>query len=204
MGVGGTLWGDARRRRAGGLRRGLVSVLTLVAVLYAVQLVNAALGQRLCGLGVRPRSLFGLPGIALHPFLHASFGHLLANTLPLVVLGGLIAVRGRREFVELCVWVVLLEGVGVWLLGGAGTVQVGVSGLVFGCFGYLVARGWYERKFASVAVGLLVILLYGGAIWGVLPGRPGISWYGHLFGLVAGGLAARIEFVPSSRARPRR
>ena len=69
--------------------------------------------------------------------------------------------------------------------------HVGASGLVFGYFGYLIVRGWYERRFGSILVAIGVIILYGGLIVGVLPTQGLVSWEAHLFGLIAGVLAAR-------------
>ena len=190
--------GDEGSRATDRLRRAASCVGKLLLVAYGLQLLNALLGYRLSLLGIRPRTLIGLVGIPLHPVLHASFGHLLVNTFPFAVLGGLVAVRGVGEFLELSLFVVLVEGAILWLFGRSGAVYLGASGLVFGYFGYLVARGWYERATLSALVSVVVLLVYSGLIWGILPVRAAVAWESHLLGLVAGILAARLAFGRSS------
>ena len=162
----------------------------MLGVMWGVALLNLLAGQRLLAFGIVPRSLDGLIGIPLCPFLHDGMAHLLANTVPLAVLGSLVVVRGRQGLGAVSAFIVLLGGVGVWLLARS-SVHVGASGLVFGYFGYLVAGGWYDRSPSSVGLAVLVIFLYGGLIWGVLPSTPRVSWEGHLFGLLAGILLAK-------------
>jgi membrane associated rhomboid family serine protease len=174
-----------------GLGQRLKWVLGFVAVLWAVEAMDWVLLGSLDGFGIRPRETFGLVGIALAPFLHGSFAHLMANTTALIPLGLLVTARRKTDLVLVSIPVVLLGGAAVWLLGRAGSVHIGASGLVFGWFGYLLALGWYERSPRAVVVALFVGLLYGGMIFGVLPGQPGISWESHLFGFFAGGFAAR-------------
>ncbi|MCH8898260.1 MAG: rhomboid family intramembrane serine protease, partial [Chloroflexi bacterium] len=128
--------------------------------------------------------------IPLSPFLHGSFGHVVSNSIPFLVLGGLIALRGRQVLLRVSFIVIGLGGAGVWALGRP-AIHIGASGLVFGYFGYLVARGWYERKLGSILMAIAVIILYGGLIVGVIPDRSLVSWEAHLFGLIAGVLAAR-------------
>lgn len=176
-----------------------------VAVLWAIELVNLLLGHRLSAWGIVPRSLFGLIGIPLSPFLHASFLHLLVNTLPFALLGGLVMLHGKQVFVEVSALTTLLGGAGVWLFGRSAS-HVGASGVIFGYFGYLVARGWYSRDPVAMGIALVTVLCYGGMIWGVVPTRLPISWEAHLFGLVAGVLAARVqgpESLQESRALAR-
>ncbi len=163
----------------------------LVAVIWAVELVNLLLGHRLNDYGLLPRTVEGLRGILLSPLLHGGFSHALSNTAPLLILGGLAAVRGRSNFLLVTLFIILVGGAGVWV-GGRAALHIGASGLVFGYFGYLVARGWYERSILSIAVALAVIAVFGwGMLSGILP-TAGVlvSWEGHLCGLIAGVLAA--------------
>ena len=162
-------------------------LIGFVAVIWVVEIVNASMGHQLNAWGIFPRSVHGLAGIPLAPFLHGSFGHVISNSIPFLVLGGLIAFRGRQVLLRVSFIVIGVGGSGVWLLGRS-AVHIGASGLVFG---YLVARGWYERRFGSILLAIVVIILYGGLILGVLPARGLVSWEGHLFGLIAGVLAAR-------------
>ena len=186
----------------------IILLLVLVAVIWLVFLVNVLLfGGDLNRYGLSPVALpyrflsefelsasyaaISLRGILLAPLLHGSFSHLLSNTFPLLLLGGFVALRGTKTLVGVSLFVVVLGGLLVWLVGRP-AVHIGASGLVFGYFGYLVAQGWYERSFVSIVVAVAVLLLYGSIIFGVLPQAGFISWEGHLFGLVAGVLAARM------------
>jgi membrane associated rhomboid family serine protease len=166
-------------------------ILGIVLLMWGIALVNAALGFRLSAWGIRPRTVSGLLGIPLSPFLHGGIGHVLVNTIPFIILGWLVILHGTRLFLEVSVFVILVSGAGIWLFGRS-AYHVGASGLIFGYFGFLVARGYYERSLGSILVAFLTILLYGGMLWGVLPVTARISWEGHLFGLLAGILAARL------------
>lgn len=140
--------------------------------------------------GVRPRSLIGLRGILLMPFLHGSIGHVLANTLPFLILGGLVMLGGVMNFFIVVAITMLVSGFGVWLFGSSGSIHIGASGLIFGFFGFLLTRAYLERSISSIILAIVVFLFYGGIIWGVLPFQNGVSWLGHLFGFFGGMLAA--------------
>jgi membrane associated rhomboid family serine protease len=163
----------------------------MVLIIWVVELVNQLLGHRLNLFGIHPRTVAGLPGIILSPFLHTGIGHVLLNTIPLVILGWLVILHGPRVFLEVSLLIIVVSGIGVWIFGRSG-YHVGASGLIFGYFGYLVARGWYERSLSSILIALVTIVLYGGILLGVLPFRAGVSWEAHLFGLLGGILAARL------------
>lgn len=163
-----------------------------VALLWAIHLVNAVIfGGDLAAFGVAPRTLSGLRGILFAPFLHGSFGHLAANTVPLLVLGWFVMLRRKRDLLYVSALSALVGGLGTWLIAPSPSVHIGASGLIFGYLGYLLSRGIFERRFWSIVGSLAVFLLYGGALFGIFPGEVGISWQGHLFGLVGGVLAAR-------------
>ena len=125
------------------------------------------------------------------PLLHANFAHLIANTAPLFVLGWLVILRRKVDFFVVTAAVTLIGGLGVWLFARPGTLHLGASGVVFGYLGYLLVRAWRERSLVAIAVALVAGILYGGALWGVLPTERGISWEGHLFGLLGGGATAQ-------------
>ena len=162
-----------------------------VALVWAVSLYGLFIDERLVyALALLPRRADGLPGILGAPLVHGSFAHLLANTVPLLVLGGMVAIRGVAYYLATTLALVVLGGLGLWALG-RDAAHVGASGLIFGYFGLLVGRGYYERRLQSVAVSILVAVLYGGMLAGVLPRDDGVSWEAHLFGLLAGGLCAR-------------
>ena len=149
------------------------------------------MGHRLSTWGILPRTEIGLTGIPLSPFLHDSFNHVLSNTVPFLILGGLVALRGSQKLIGVSLFIIVVGGAGVWLIGRP-AIHVGASGLVFGYFGYLVAAGWYDRKLGTILVAFAVIVLYGGLVVGVLPTVGFVSWEAHLLGLVAGVLAARL------------
>ena len=173
-------------------------IVGFVALIWTVELVNTLFGHRLTALGLYPRTLLGVPGIFFSPFLHTGIGHALANTIPFIILGSLVLLRSARTFVELSLFIIVVGGAAVWLVGRP-AYHVGASGLVMGYFGFLLARGWYERTVLAIAIAGVVLLLYGGALWGLLPFIPGMSWEMHLFGFLAGVLAARI--LPTDATR---
>src|SRR5262245_49235577 len=181
-------------------RQQILLLLWCVALLWMIECVNALLDHRLNIWAILPRTLTGLVGIPLSPFLHGSFAHLTLNTVPLVILGGFVVLQGTRVFLAVSFWIILLSGAALWLLGRS-AYHVGASSVIFGYFGYLVARGWYERSVTALLVALLTLGLYGGIVWGVLPTRSYVSWEGHLFGLLAGVLVARLA-MPRARGTP--
>ena len=166
-------------------------LLTILALMWVVEAVDFILGGALNAFGIRPRTIEGLIGIVLAPFLHGDFAHLISNSIPFAVLGWLILARSRDEFwrVTSIVWV--SSGVGAWLLGAANTVHIGASGVVFGYFGFLLTRAFFDRHWLSAVIAIIVIAAYGSLIFGVLPFQMGISWQGHLFGAIGGVFAAR-------------
>jgi len=176
-------------------------VAGLVAVMWVVEAVDLLPGTDLDRWGIRPRTLVGLRGVVLSPFLHGGIGHLVSNTIPFLVLGWLIAASGTVRYLEVTAIVGLTSGLGVWLLSPSQSVTIGASGLVFGYLTYLLARAIFEIKIAYLLGGLVVLFLYGGVLWGLLP-RPGISWQGHLFGALGGVAAARFLHKPGERTLP--
>ena len=166
-------------------------ILLFVGSLYVVELLDQLSGSHLQSIGgIEPRANEGLDGILFAPMLHGPWEHLLANTVPLLVFGFLLLLAGVRRWLEVTAVVWLVGGAGVWLTGGAGTLHIGASILVFGWLCYLLLRGVFSRNPGQLALGVILLLIYGGVLWGVLPGQPGVSWQGHLFGAIGGGLAA--------------
>ena len=161
-----------------------------VALLWVIESIDAALDNRLDRYGIEPRDQDGLVGILFAPLLHGGWDHLAANTVPVIVLGFLVFLGGAGYGLGVTTVVWLVAGTGIWLTGPVGTIHLGASMLVFGWLTCLLVRGFVSRRPGQLAVAVLVFLLYGGALWGVLPGQPGISWQGHLFGAVGGVLAA--------------
>lgn len=175
----------------------LFSLGAFAALLWAILIVNVVTG--LLGLdfrdyGIKPRSSAGLWGVPLHVFLHGNLAHLLANTVPLLILGGLTAVRVRTSFLGASAFIALGGGALVWIFARPNTNHIGASGLVFGFFGYLVGQGIFRRSVLSIIIAFAVIGFYGFTIlFGVLPLEEFVSWEGHLFGLIAGVFYAFLE-----------
>ena len=160
-------------------------ILILVILIWAVEVVNLLFSHGLVSWGISPRSVSGLVGIPVAPFVHAGLWHAASNTVPLFFLGVLTLAGGKRKFWETTVNVTLLSGALVWLFA-RDAYHVGASGLVFGYFGAILARAVFERSISSVAIGIVTVMAYGGLVWGILPVRSYVSFESHLFGLIAG------------------
>jgi membrane associated rhomboid family serine protease len=176
------------RRR---LLRQAIVLGSFVGLLWLLEIVDALiLRGMLDGYGIAPRALTSLPAVLAAPFLHAGFSHLLANTIPFVVLGWMVMWRRTSNLFVVFLASAIASGLGVWLFGGAHTLHLGISGVIFGFLGFLLARGYYERSVSAIVVAIVAFLLYGGILWGVLPLQQGVSWQGHLFGFVGGVVTA--------------
>jgi membrane associated rhomboid family serine protease len=169
---------------------GAILVAVLVAIMWCVEVVDAISGGDLERHGIEPHDPDALPAIAAAPFLHAGWGHLIGNTIPFLILGCAIALSGLMRVVWVTVIVAVVAGLGVWIFAPAGTVHIGASGLVFGYASYLIFRGLFSRSVMHIAVGAVVVVVYGTTLVLSLAPRDGISWQGHLFGAIGGVLAA--------------
>ena len=191
---------------------GGATILTFVALLYLIEIADQLTGHSLDRSGIRPLQERGLWGILFAPLLHANWGHLLANTVPALVLGFLVTLAGMGRFIKATAIIWILGGLGTWLLGDIdrcplGTNHIGASGLVFGWLGFLLVYGWLTRHLWQIAVSLVVLFYYGSILTGAIPvmrGCGGVSWQGHLTGAIAGVLAAYWLSSPEREARARR
>jgi membrane associated rhomboid family serine protease len=198
--VSGSLAPRTERREFPTWVSALITVVCFVALLYVIELADVVSGSRLERDGIRPLSVDGLWGVLWAPLLHDDWAHLVANTGPALVLGFLVALGGLGRFVAATVVIWILGGLGTWLIGDIGvprayglpvsTNHIGASGLIFGWLTFLLVVGFFTRKAWQIVVGVLVFLVYGGILWGALPGTFGVSWQGHLCGGVAGVVAA--------------
>ncbi|TDD22804.1 rhomboid family intramembrane serine protease [Kribbella turkmenica] len=175
---------------AGRIGSGLKLLVLLVGLIWLSEIVDTALNGALDQYGIVSRDPEGLLGVVTAPFLHLGFGHLISNTLPLVTLGALIAVSGAARLFAVTALVTVIGGFGTWLVSPPNTITIGASGLVFGFAAYLITRGVFNRRLGQVLVGVLVVLVWGSALLGGLLPQDGISWQGHLFGAIAGVIAA--------------
>jgi len=171
---------------------GLLFVVAMVALMWATEVVDVIAGHRLDEYGIHPRDVDGLPEILSAPFLHAGFGHLISNTLPFAVMGAAIALGGLARVALVTLIVAVVSGLGTWLVAPSNTVHLGASGVVFGYAAYLVTRGVLSRRLIELAVGAIVVVVWGfGLLQGLLP-QERISWQAHLFGAVGGVIAASL------------
>lgn len=176
-------------------------VFAMLALMWLVTGVNFLLlrGAWLDD-GVRAHDPTGFwPNLIWAPFLHVGLPHLLANTVPFAILGGLIAIQSPWRFLTVTLAGVLGGAIVAWLLGPYGSVHVGASGLVFAYFGWLVVRAVRERSFLAIVIGLATLVLYGGVLWGLSPFQLGISWQDHLGGLIGGVVAASLWPIQQPR-----
>ena len=183
-----------------GKQPGVVGVGVLLGAQWVSEIVDVIVDHRLDAYGVRPHQLVGLRGIVFAPFLHAGFGHLIGNTVPFAALGVLIALGGIRQLLTVTAIVAVISGLGVWVFGSSNEVHIGASGVVFGYLAFLLIRGFFAKNVRQILLGVLVGFIYGGLLWGVLPTSRGISWQGHLFGVVGGVAAAKVLSMRAERA----
>ena len=165
-------------------------MLAMLAGMWILELLDQLSGNQLDQLGIHAREIDGMPEILTAPFLHAGWDHLISNSLPFVVLGFLVLLSGLARWLVASLIIIVISGLTAWFLTPANTIILGASGLIFGWMTYLLARGLWSRRPAQVVIAVLVLLVYGGLIWGVFPSGAGISWQAHLGGAVAGVLAA--------------
>jgi len=187
----------------GRARDALIVMSTFLVLLWVIQAANWADGYGLdASFGILPHHLSHLADIFTAPFLHVSWQHLEGNTVPLFVLGLLAAYRGTARFLAVTLIVIVTSGLAVWLFQSGATLTVGASGLVFGYFGYVLARGLFDRNWVDIAVGVVAGAVYSYILLVAIPGTPGVSWLDHLGGLVGGVLAGwllRARCVPPAR-----
>jgi membrane associated rhomboid family serine protease len=179
---------------------GFLFVAAMAAVMWVVEIADKIADGRLDANGIEPRDVDGLDGIVFAPFLHAGFDHLIGNTIPFLLLGFAIAIGGLVRVATVTAIVALVGGIGTWLIAPADTVHIGASGIVFGYAAYLVARGLYSRSLGQIALGVVVVAVWGTTLLQGLVPEDGISWQGHLFGAVGGLLAARMLHRRAARA----
>jgi membrane associated rhomboid family serine protease len=182
---------SAAGSRATSRLEGFRIVVVVATLMWVAEIVDLAAGHRLDRYGIQPRDSDGLVGVAAAPFLHAGFGHLIANTVPLVVMGVAIALRGAARLLAVTAIVMLFSGLGTWLFAPPGSIHIGASGVVFGYAAYLLTFGFFERNLLWIAISLVIGFVWGGALLGGLLPQVGISWQGHLFGAIGGIVAAR-------------
>jgi membrane associated rhomboid family serine protease len=182
-----SLW----RATTGAVKQHVTVLGGSLAAMWTVFGVDQLLCHSLAVFGVQPWTEQGLWGIFAAPFLHANLAHIVANSLSFLVLGWLVLLRSTRHFFWVTVAATIGGGLAAWLLGAPGSVHIGASGVIFGYFAFLLLGGWFARSFGTMLVSVGVTVLWGGLVFGVLPGQVGVSWQEHLGGFIGGALVAK-------------
>lgn len=164
-------------------------LIILVGLLMVIQLVNSLTGGGLIHLGIIPRTINGLIGIPLAPFIHGSWGHLLSNLPPLIILSALLLHRAIKEYIQASLFIIITCGLAVWLIG-RDAIHVGASGWIFGLWGLLIAQGFFRRRLSDIIIALLVLFYFGAMAAGLLPVHQYISTESHITGALSGVLYA--------------
>ncbi|GAA1846289.1 rhomboid family intramembrane serine protease [Pseudonocardia ailaonensis] len=182
--------------------RAAVIMLVFTAALYALEAVDQVTGQTLDNDGIISRRLDGLWGILWAPLLHGGWPHLISNTVPFLLFGWLAMAGGIRQWIGVTALIWVGSGALVWLTGPSYTSTIGMSGVIFGWLLFLLVRGFFARSARQIVLGVVLLVLEGGILWGVLPGTPGVSWQAHLFGALFGILAAWMVARADRRQAP--
>ena len=163
---------------------------SIIALLWIVLLITTVL-PFLKKFGIMPRTAWGLLGIIFSPFLHAGFKHLITNSISLLMLGTIFLRVEQKLSLVILLQIIFLGGLGTWAIGKSGTVHIGASGVIYGILGYLLFIGIFTKSLKTILISIIIFFLYGGAVLGIFPGSPYVSWEGHLCGFLAGILSAK-------------
>ncbi|MFT6986090.1 MAG: membrane associated rhomboid family serine protease [Psychromonas sp.] len=161
----------------------------IMLICWCILILNSLLPINLNQWGIVPRSIEHLPGIIIAPFLHANLAHLLSNFLPFIIFAILIGLQSVKRFFLLFVFFVVTTGLLVWLFARGNSIHIGMSGVIYALWGYLLVYGFVCRQFLSIIISLITLCFYGGLVFGVLPSTPGISFESHLLGAIVGALS---------------
>ena len=165
---------------------GPATLAILISVAFVVELI---LPWNFAWLGIRPRSLMGLTGIPVSPFLHANLKHLIANLLPLFIMGCFVSALAPKLYALRTLFLIFVSGFFTWMISSSGVV-IGASGLVFAYWSFLIANGFLNQKVRDVFIALVTILIYGALIFSLFQYQEGVSWAGHMSGFMAGVILA--------------
>jgi membrane associated rhomboid family serine protease len=190
-------------------QEGFLLLTAMVALMWVVELINSVDNYKLDRDGLYPHNLDRVWGIFTTPFLHASWSHLIGNTVPFVFMGVVIALEGARRLAAVTLIVIVLGGLGTWLVSPAGVPVVGASGVVFGYATYLLTRGFFNHSLVEILAGVVVGAVFGSALLASLVPHGNVSWQGHLCGGIAGVIAAWLlsrdrQAAPTSAGQPGR
>ena len=183
----------------------VLALALFISLLWFVRAIDSLLpdGFSAAGVGIVPRTSGGLQGIVIAPFVHASWDHLIANSLPLAILGALILLRGLTEFIFALITSVVISGFGTWMFGEGNVEHVGASGVVLGFIGFLLFRCAFDRRLSTLLITMIVAILYGAGVGTSLIPDTDVSWSGHFFGFLGGFVAARLRYRSAPLSKPR-
>ncbi|MDN6440621.1 MAG: rhomboid family intramembrane serine protease [Acidipropionibacterium jensenii] len=175
----------------------------VVAVMWLLEIIDAATGGALDTLGIHARTVDGLWQIFTAPWLHHGWAHLAGNTIPLLVLGWLVLMDSTRTWLVSALIVTVRSGLFAWVASPSGSVTLGASGVVFGWLTFLLVKGIFTRDIGDIVLAVIVLFVYGGVLWGILPTASGVSWQAHLGGAAGGVLAAWLLTLTEREQRSR-
>jgi len=161
------------------------AILGIMLLCVVLQIANSLPGVNLNVFGILPRQISGVSGVFFAPFLHGGWAHLVSNLVPFAILAWLVCQYSVKRFWLVFTGTALLGGLLVWLFGRS-NIHVGLSGVIYGLWGYLICYGIMHRSFKAILISIAVVVLYSGLIWGVFPQRIHISFESHLFGAISG------------------
>lgn len=169
----------------------MLTVLSMLACLWGIQIINSAIGYRLNILGNYPRSWHGILGIFISPFLHGNYTHLFFNTIPFFILSTFVMINGIPNFIMVTVVIIVLSGSAVWLFGRK-AIHIGASGVIMGYLGYLLMNIFTQGTVVAVGIGAVCLYYFTSMLFDIFPSDVKTSWEGHLFGLISGVAASYI------------
>ena len=173
--------------------------LWLVALMWLVHGAQTLFPLHLDSFGIVPRSMSGLLGLPLSPWLHGSWFHLIGNSIPFLILGALIQMKGKVIYWECTLIVMIIGGLGTWLIGSP-AYHIGASGLVLGYWSFLIADAWFTRSIKAIMLAVITLAIYGGFVFILFDFRAHISWAGHISGIIAGIVVAKLYFNSNTKA----
>lgn len=171
-------------------------LLDIFFLLWGIFILNQLLGKKLLFLGIIPRHIYGLPGIFFAPFLHANFNHLFFNTIPLIALSNFLLIDGINHYLNITFYIILLSGILTWAFAKPG-IHIGASGVITGYWGFLVANIYEQGSITAIILGGICVYYFAGIFLSIFPGEKGVSWEGHLFGLLSGLLVNYLSSLPT-------
>ena len=171
------------------MQKRIINISIFILFIWVIKIIDSLLPLDLGQFGIVPRTFHGLIGIGLAPFIHANYFHLISNTVPLFILLLVLFTFYQKQGLLVVIGSIIIGGILVWIFGRNAS-HIGISGLIYSLAAFLITAGIVRKDIKSLMISTLTIFFYGGLIWGIFPGRFGISWEGHLFGAIAGILIA--------------